>query len=376
MQDPRTDRLARLIVEYSTHIQRGDRVLIEGETAAEPFIRSLFEHVLRAGGHPHLLVSLSGIITETGLDESFLTWASDDQLDYPATFFEHAYENFESRIRIYSSSNTRSLTRMDGEKLARRRRALAGILKSQMRRGAAGELHWITTLFPTQGHAQDADMSLVDFEDFVYGACHVDEAVQDPVADWRAVQEKQQRLVDALNGRDHVTVKGPNVDLQLSVKDRTFLNACGEHNMPDGEIFTGPVESSAQGWVRFSYPAIYGGNEVDGVELRFKDGRVVEAHAEKNESFLLKTLETDPGARYLGEFAFGLNYGIRQHIKQILFDEKIGGTMHLALGAGYPDTGNTNQSAVHWDMICDMKNDSEVTVDGETVYRDGQFVID
>jgi aminopeptidase len=374
MQDPRTAQLARLIVHYSTRIRKGDRVLLYGETAAEPFLRSLFQEVLRAGGHPHVLVNLSGWTTLTGFDEDFLELADEDQLDHPATFYELAYNTFDARIRIYSQSNTRALSGVDGGKLARRRRALAGILRAQMRRSAAGEFRWMTTLFPTHAHAQDAEMSLDAFEDFVYRACHVDVSAGDPVADWKAVQAEQQAIADALNGHDRVTVQGEHVDLTLSIKDRVFINASGDHNMPDGEVFTGPVEESVNGWVRFAFPAVYQGSEVEGVELRFENGRVVDAKAEKNESFLLRMLDTDPGARYLGEFAFGLNYGIDRHIKNILFDEKIGGTMHLALGAGYPDTGNNNQSAIHWDLICEMRNGSEVTVDGQVVYRDGRFV--
>ncbi len=375
MLDPRTAQLARLIIEYSTRIGKGDRVLLYGETPAEPFLRSLFLEVLRAGGHPHLLVNFSGMITGTGFDEDFLSLASDEQLDHPATFYELAYEKFDSRIRIYSQSNTKALTGADGAKLARRRKALAGILRTQMRRGAAGELRWMTTLFPTHAYAQDAEMSLEEFEGFVYRACHVDSAEADPVAYWKQVQAQQEGIAAALNGHDRVTVRGENVDLELSVKDRHFINAAGEHNMPDGEVFTGPVEDSVNGWVRFTFPAVYQGNEVEGVELRFENGRVVEAKAEKNQAFLLRMLDTDSGARYLGEFAFGLNFGIDRHIKNILFDEKIGGTMHLALGAGYPDTGNNNQSAIHWDLICDMRGGSEVTVDGQVVYRDGRFVL-
>lgn len=375
MVDPRTAQLARLIIEYSTRIREGDRVLLYGETPAEPFFRSLFVEVLRAGGHPHLLVNFSGMVTGTGFDEDFLALASEKQLDHPAIFYEQAYENFDSRVRIYSQSNTKALTGADGAKLSRRRKAMAGILRTQMRRGAAGELRWMTTLFPTQAYAQDAEMSLEGFEDFVYRACHVDGGEGDPVGYWKKVQADQDSIAAGLNGHDQVIVRGEHVDLALSVKDRRFINAAGEHNMPDGEVFTGPVENSVNGWIRFAFPAVYQGNEVEGVELRFEAGRVVEAKAAKNQSFLLRMLDTDPGARYLGEFAFGLNFGIDRHIKNILFDEKIGGTMHLALGAGYPDTGNNNQSAIHWDLICDMRTGSEVTVDGQVVYRDGRFVL-
>jgi aminopeptidase len=172
-----------------------------------------------------------------------------------------------------------------------------------------------------------------------------------------------------------VVVRGKNSDLKLSVEGRTFINCAGDKNMPDGEIFTGPVEDSINGWVRFTYPAIYRGQEVDGVELEFKDGKVVNAKANKNEAYLMAMLNMDEGARYLGEFAIGTNYGIKRFTKSILFDEKIGGSMHMAVGAGYPETGSHNKSALHWDFICDMRDDSEILVDGELFYKNGEFKV-
>jgi len=374
MTDPRVDRMAELLVNFSTRIGRGDRVLVEGEPAAGPLIESLFKHILRAGGHPFLLLSLSGIDTYSGLDDVFMRYADEGQIDFAPTLHLHAYENFESRIRIYSSSNTKALSGVDRAKLSRRRKAVQGVLQTQFSRGASGEFRWMTTLFPTLAQAQDAAMSLEEYEDFVFRACHVD-GDEDPVAYWHRVQKEQERIAAALSGHDHVQVRGPQVDLTLSIKDRLFCNACGDHNMPDGEVYTGPVESSVNGWVRCSYPAIYQGNEVEGVELAFENGRVTRASAARNESFLLRMLDTDPGARYLGEFAFGLNYGVQKFTRNILFDEKIGGTMHVALGAGYPETGNTNRSAIHWDLIWDMQHDSEILIDGSVVYRDGAFLL-
>jgi aminopeptidase len=374
MIDPRVDRMAELLVNFSTRIGRGDRVLVEGEPAAGPLIESLFKHILRSGGHPFLLLSLSGIDTYSGLDDVFMRYADEAQIDFAPTLHLHAYENFESRIRIYSSSNTKALSGVDRAKLSRRRKAVQGVLQTQFSRGASGEFRWMTTLFPTLAQAQDAAMSLEEYEDFVFRACHVD-GDEDPVAYWNRVQKEQERIAAALSGHDLVHVRGPQADLTLSIKDRLFCNASGDHNMPDGEVYTGPVESSVNGWVRCSYPAIYQGNEVEGVELAFENGRVTRASAARNESFLLRMLDTDPGARYLGEFAFGLNYGVQKFTRNILFDEKIGGTMHVALGAGYPETGNMNRSAIHWDLIWDMQHDSEILIDGSVVYRDGAFLL-
>jgi aminopeptidase len=214
---------------------------------------------------------------------------------------------------------------------------------------------------------------LSEYEDFVYSACYVDK--EDPVAEWLKMSKMQQKLVDWLAGKRCVKVQGAEVDLELSISGRTFINSDGKRNMPSGEIFTGPVENSVNGWVRFSYPAILAGREIYGIELRFEDGQVVQASAKKNEEFLLKALDSDDGSRYLGEFAVGTNNGIDRFTKSILFDEKIGGTIHMALGAGYPETGSKNKSSIHWDMICDMRADGEIWVDDELFYDKGNFIL-
>jgi len=216
-------------------------------------------------------------------------------------------------------------------------------------------------------------MSLREYEDFLFSATFADQ--DDPVAPWQRIHDDQQRLVDWLEGRKTVTVQSPNADLTLSIEGRTFINSDGKENMPCGEIFTGPVEDSANGWVKFTFPGIISGREVNGVRLEFKAGKVIKASAEKNEEYLLEMLDSDKGARYLGEFAIGTNYGIQRFTKNILFDEKLGGTFHMALGAGYPETGSTNQSSIHWDLIADAHQDSEIRVDGELFYKDGQFQV-
>ena len=367
MADPRVERFAKLIIGYSTRIQPGDRVLIEAETPAAPLVRALYENILEAGGHPHLDLTLPS------LEATLIRLGNDEQLDYVPPFRRMAYEEFDSRIRIQSKSNTKDLQGVDLARFTHRQKALSPILQAQMRRGASGEFRWLSTLFPTQAYAQDAEMSLAEYEDFVYKACYVDNPDSDPVAYWRSYSEDQQRIVDALNGREQVELRGPNCELTLSIKGRSFLNACGEVNMPDGEVFTGPVEDSAEGWVKFSYPAIWQGRFADGIELHFSEGRVVEAKAEVNEDFLLEMLNADEGARYLGEFAIGTNFAIQRFTRQILYDEKIGGTFHIAVGAGYPETGSQNKSAIHWDMICDIRTDSEIIMDGDVIYKNGAF---
>ena len=373
MADTRVTKFANVLVQHSARVVPGDRILLEGTTAAEPLLRELYIQILEKGGHPHLMVALPGTMPFSQ-DEMYLTYAKDTQLDFVPTFYKMAYEQFEGRIRIHSATNTKGTSNIDPVKIQRRSKATSVITEAQFRRGGAGEFKWVTTLYPTEAYAQDANMSLKEYEDFVFGAVHTNEA--DPIAFWNSVKEKQQSAVDFMKGKNQVVLRGPNVDLTLSVKGRTFMNSFGTFNMPDGEIYTGPVEDSVNGWVKFTYPANYGGTSVEGAELTFSNGRVGTAKADKNQDFLLKTLESDAGSRHLGEFAIGTNFDIQQFTGNILFDEKIGGSFHMALGAGYPETGSKNKSAIHWDMICDMRTDSEILVDGELFYKDGQFVFE
>ncbi len=373
MADPRVTKFAKVLVEHSARAVPGDRFLLEGTTAAEPLLRELYIQMLEKGAHPHLMMTLPGLMPFSQ-EETYLTYAKDAQLDFVPTFYKMAYEQFEGRIRVHSATNTHGVTNIDPEKVQRYHKALSPITGLQFRRGGEGTFKWVTTLYPTDGYAQDANMSLKEYEDFVFGAVHANE--DDPVSFWKSVESKQQSAVDYMKGKSQVVLRGPNVDLTLSVKGRKFMNSFGTFNMPDGEIYTGPVEDSTNGWVKFTYPANYGGTTVEGAELTISNGRVISAKAEKNENYLLKTLDTDAGSRYIGEFAIGTNFDIQQFTGNILFDEKIGGSFHMALGAGYPETGSTNKSAIHWDMICDLRTDSEILVDGELFYKNGQFVFE
>jgi aminopeptidase len=366
LADSRVTKLAQILVEHSTRISPGDRVIIEATTAAEPLVRALYREILEQGGHPHLLLEIPE------QEKELFTFGNDQQLAYVNAFQKLAYEEFEARIRVHSLTNTQALSDFPPQKQSQRQKAKALIISTQLERGAKEEFKWVTTLYPTKAYAAEAGMSLKAYQDFVYRACHADQ--EHPIMYWNQVQEKQARAKYLFQGQDQIHLSGPNIDLTLSVKGRTFINSYGIHNMPDGEIYTGPVEESANGWVRFSYPAIYNGVVVRGIELTFKDGKVIEASAEEKEDFLFEMLDSDTGSRYLGEFAVGTNAEIQQFTGNILFDEKIGGTVHMALGAGYPQTGSGNKSMIHWDMICDMREDSEIVVDGEVVYQNGKFV--
>ena len=368
MADLRIEKLAQTVVEYSVGVRRDDRVVINASTIAEPLIKEIYSRVLQAGGHPLMMLSLPGA------EEIFFRYASDDQLRYVPKPTELIYETYDVRISILAETNTRALSNTDPAKMVMNRRARTELMRTFMRRSAAKELRWTVAPFPTNASAQDAEMSLGEYEDFVYGACLPDMA--DPVGYWRRLSARQEKIVKWLKGKKRVHLKGPDTDLRLSIVGRDFENCDGHFNMPDGEIFTGPVEDSVSGHVFFSYPAIYGGREVTGVRLWFEGGKVVKASADKNEDFLLKTLDTDAGSRFVGEFAIGTNEGITKFTREILFDEKISGSFHMALGSGYPETGSKNESAIHWDMICDLRDGGEIRVDDELLYQNGKFTID
>ena len=370
MADPRVSKFAKVLVEHSARVVPGDRILIEATTAAEPLVRELYIQILEKGGQPHPLIGFPGMVPFIQND-LYLTYANETQLDFVPTFYKLAYEQFEGRIRVHSATNTHATSSIDPQKAQRHSKATGSITQSQMKRGAEKTFKWVTTLYPTDGFAQDAGMSLKDYEDFVFNAVHAN--TDDPIGYWNSTAAEQQKAIDFLAGKDQVTLRGPNVDLTLSIKDRIFNNSTGVYNMPDGEIYTGPVEESLNGWVRYTYPAIYDGVAAEGAELKFKNGRVEEATATKNQDYLLKMLDSDQGSRYVGEFAIGTNFDINKFTGNILFDEKIGGTFHMALGAGYPETGSKNKSSIHWDMICDLRTDSEITVDGELFYKNGKF---
>jgi len=368
VKDPRVEKLADVLVNYSVAVRPGDKVLVRGAAVAAPLLKAVYAEVLRAGGYPLMLVSLPEA------DELLFRHASDEQLQHVPEPYKLALETYDVSIGVKGAENTKALSGVDPGKVVLRNQAQAGLMKIYMQRAASGDLRWVGTLFPTHAYAQDAEMSLSEYEDFVYGTCLPD--MEDPVGYWRRFSAWQQKIVDWLRGKEWVHVVGPETDLRLSIAGRVFINSDGKHNMPSGEVFTGPVEDSVEGHVRFSYPAIYQGREVTGVRLRFEGGRVVEASAEKNEQFLLKTLDTDEGSRYLGEFAIGTNEGITRFTRQILFDEKINGSFHVALGAGYPETGSKNESGIHWDMICDLRDGGGIWVDGELLYENGEFAIE
>jgi len=375
MADPRVEKLARVLVHYSMKVRKGDLVRIGGTALAAPHIAAAYREVLRAGGNPTVRCMVDG------LDETFYKLGSDEQLRFLSELDRREVEVLDCELRYLSAYNTRALTRVPPERMRIRREATREIMSRFMERAAKHELRWCLTQAPAQADAQEAEMSLADYEDFVYKAGHLDK--DDPVAEWQRVGREQAAVASRLGKVKTIRIVAPDTDLTVGVGGRTWISAAGEHNFPDGEVFTGPVENATNGTVRFTFPAIYGGREVTGIRLVFKDGRVTEARADKGEDFLRSMLDIDAGSRILGEFAFGLNYEIQQFTRNILFDEKIGGSVHMALGAAYPDTGGKNVSGLHWDMILDLRTPSgagrpdgacEAFGDGEVVYRNGRFL--
>jgi aminopeptidase len=366
--DARVERLARVLLDYSTEVQPGQLVLIESPPGAAPLIRAIYARALELEAFPQTRISLDGTA------ELLLGRGSDAQLDWVSPARIEDYERADVRIVLDAETNTRALTNVDPARLARAGKAREPLRNRYLERAAAGELRWAITVYPTSAAAQDAEMSLPEYEEFVYGAGRL--ASEDPVAEWRSFGDELRRLAEWLDGKREIRIVADGTDLTLGVEGRTWIACDGKENFPDGEVFTGPVETSLEGDIHFSYPASFQGRMVEDIRLRFSGGQVVEASAARGQDFLDGMLGMDEGARRAGEFAFGMNEAITEFTKHTLFDEKIGGTVHLALGKAYPESGGKNQSALHWDLVCDLRSGSEVYADGELVYRDGRFLPD
>jgi aminopeptidase len=365
--DPRVKKLAKVLLNYSLKLEKGKWVKIQGEVATLPLMTELYEQAIQLGAHPFLNV----IVPEA--QESFLKHATDEQMKFISPSVKLEVDKMDAYIHIWGGSNTRHLSGIDPKRQAAVQQYQRKLRDKLFKRIGDKELTWVGTLYPTHASAQDADMSLRDYEDFVYRAGHVHSG--DPVKHWKKVEKEQNRLIKVLDQIDQLHILSNDTDLKMRVKGRKWINCCGTENFPDGEVFTSPLETSVEGYIRYSFPAVYAGREVEDVRLEFKKGKVVNESAGKNQAFLTSMLDMDKGARFVGEVAIGTNYEIKRFSKNILFDEKIGGTCHLAVGASIPESGGKNKSSLHWDMICDMKRNSEITADGKVIYRNGKFTI-
>jgi aminopeptidase len=366
--DPRVDRLADLVVQYSLELGEGDVLRIDGIELAAPLALAVYRSALEQGAHPYTNLGLDGLL------ELLLANGSEEQLAYVSPIQWKELETIDALVTIWSEANTRSLTRVEPNRHSRYIAAHRQLSNRRWERIAGGEMAWCGTLHPTPAHSQDADMSLEDYEAFVFGACHADK--ENPADHWRGVARSLGARAETLASVRELRIVGPDTDLRVGVDGRTWIAADGRYNMPDGEVFTSPLETETEGEIRFTFPAIFQGREVEDVRLRFESGRVVDATAVRGEAYLRSLLDMDEGARIPGEIAFGLNYEIDRFTRNILFDEKIGGTIHLALGAAFPQAGGKNTSGLHWDLICDLRSQGEVYADGELIWQAGAFLVE
>jgi aminopeptidase len=365
--DPRLARLATLLVEYSLGLGEGEVLRINSTDSAAPLILELQKAAIARGAHAYANVALEG------LSEILVAEGSKGQREFVADLALREVDRLDAELTIWSEANTKSFSRADPEARGQVYAAERSLVTRRWQRIGRGELRWVGTLMPTNAHAQDAEMSLREYEDFVFRACHV-AGGEDPVVHWRTVADELTARAAEFADTREIRIVGPDTDIRLGVAGRTWQPSYGTHNMPDGEVFTSPVETETEGEIRFTLPAVFYGREVEDIRLRFEGGRVVDADARSGADYLRTLLDTDDGARVLGEFAFGLNYEIDRWTRNILFDEKIGGTVHLALGSGFEECGSKNESALHWDIICDLREEGEIYADGELVWRAGRFL--
>jgi len=366
MQNQPLQKLAYLLVHYSVEVKEKQKIRIGGSTASEPLVKEIYKAVLQAGAFPRVNIQFQ--------DQEYLfyKWCKDFHLDYTDPLELHEVEQIDASIQVFPDLNPHALTAVDAEKKKRKTLAQHPIMETVMNRWAKGDFKWVGAAYPSPFLAQEARMSLEEYKEFVFSSMHLDE--DDPIQYWQDFAKNQQKLCDRLNKVKQMRYVGLDTDLTFQCQGRTWINCDGKNNFPDGEVFTGPVEDSVEGTIRFTYPGIFQGEEVEDIFLRFEKGKVVEAKAAKGEKLLHQLLDTDEGAKYAGEIAIGTNNQITRFTKTILFDEKMGGTVHLAIGRGFPDSGSKNISAIHWDMLKDMKDGGEIYADGNLIYKNGKFL--
>lgn len=364
MSDSRVGKLAKLCVHYSVNVRPNEQVLIRGNTSGLPLIGELYKECLVNGAHPFFIP-----ISE--FDYTFYRYAKEKQLEFVPPFAKFLLENIDVSIGVLCDPNPKKLTSIDPARIRKHSAAQKETNEIFMKRYAEGKLRWTILPYPVSAQAQEAAMSLEEYEDFVYNSCLVNK--KDPVKEWKKIEKQQEITCVSMNKTSGIRIVGEDTDLAFSVKGRKWINCSGKINMPDGEVFTGPVENSINGRIRFTYPGIYSGKEVEDISLTFKNGKVVKAEAAKGGELLKEILKIN-GADHIGEVAIGTNYGITKFTKEMLFDEKMGGTIHMALGNSYPETGGLNKSTIHWDILKDMKKGGEIYADNRLFYKNGKFL--
>lgn len=359
------EKWAKLLVNYSINLQPNETIEIRSDLLAQDLCLAVYKEAILKGAHPKISCNLPG------RREIFLANGNEDQLKYTDPINIERVKFYDVILWIEAPSNTKCLNNIDPIRMKWYSESLTGFWSTFTERMSTKELRFCYITYPTNALAQEAEMSLNNYKDFVYSACLLDK--DNPVKEWEETSAFQRKLCKWLKNKDKVIIKGKNINITMSIQGRDFLLGDGKANLPDGEIYVSPIETSAEGWVNFTYPAIRSGREVKNVQLWFKKGKVVKSKAEKGEDYLNEILNTDEGAKVLGELGIGTNYNIKHFSKNILYDEKLGGTIHLAVGRGFPEGGGKNKSAIHWDMLCDM-SEGEIIVDGELFYKNGQFV--
>ncbi len=360
------NKYAKVLVNYSLAIKKGEILQISSSHLAEELVLEVYRETLKAGGHPVTHIGLNG------LERIFYEEASDEQLKYVNPVKKLMVENYHAFLNIIAPFNMKETQSIDPSKKRITSEASTEVKKLFMQRTAAGKLKWALCQFPTDTAAQESSMATSEYLDFVAGACFLFD--DDPVKKWNEVHDRQEIIIDFLKKRETMKFKSNDVDITFSYKNRKWINSDGTHNMPSGEVFTTPVEDSINGKIRFSYPGIFMGQEIEDITLEVKNGEVIKWKAKKGQDLLDQVFEI-PGTRHFGEAAIGTNYGIQKFTKNMLFDEKIGGTIHMAVGAAYPETGGTNESSVHWDLLANMKDGGEIYADNDLIYKDGKFII-
>jgi aminopeptidase len=355
--DLRTQKLARLLVRYSVFVKPNENVILAGSTESEELLLALYKEVLLAGGHPIFRISPQGV------NYFFYKHAKKHQIEKYPDITEGIINKSHKYIGIASEYNTKELTNCDPKKITARSKITNKI--SNLICNNKPAMYRVTTSFPTNSLAQDAEMSLTEYENFFYGAC---------LQDWKKIGKRMDKILKFFKKNSNVHLIGEGVDLMMKVHGERAIADKAEENMPGGEIFMAPVRESLNGWIKFDFPAIRDGKEVSDIFLRFENGKVVESKASKNEDFLREMLATDENASYVGELGIGCNPKINKFTKDLLFDEKIGGTIHLALGSAYKENGGGNDSAIHWDIVKNMQK-GKIIVDGKVIQERGEWRI-
>jgi aminopeptidase len=367
MIDNRIKKLAKILINHSLEIKKNDLFMITGGTKSSPLIKEVYEQSLELGANPFIRTGIEG------LAEIFFKKATDEQLKFISPISKLEVQKIDAKLAIISPENTRNMTNINPKKQAISSIAQKPIQDIFLKRAANKELRWCITQYPTQASAQDAEMSLLEYENFIFKAAHI--TSKNPIQYWKKTYKKQETIKKLLEKKKKIQIIAKNTDLTIKVENRKWINCYGKENFPDGEIFTGPIENSAEGYINYSFPAVHGSRLIEDIKLWFKKGKIIKSKASTGENFLKTMIKMDKGSQRIGEFAFGTNYGIKKYTKNTLFDEKIGGTIHVAIGLGFPETGSKNKSSLHWDMVCDLRKHGEVYADNELIYKNGNFII-